>query len=179
MCHRWRQHQSNPLPLNCLRCQRTHPSIMRSSLLHCYSCVCLGVYVCVCVSVWVCVVLLCWGVEGLSGQLQSYFRGPLGLFTTDPSVTDNHLPPMSIAHKCLRSSSLRSHQSSSALIMYSVWGLAADVAYTQQEKQHTCTEDKTCFFNSNKTAKRSRYGYIPFHRPWCNFMCHSHDSRES
>lgn len=34
-----------------------------------------------------------------------YFTGPLGLFTTDPSVTDNHLPPMSIAHKCLYSSS--------------------------------------------------------------------------
>lgn len=101
----------------------TRPSIM-CSLLHRLS-------TCVCVRV----VLQCWGVEGLRGQLQSPFRGPLGLFTTDPSVTDNHLPPMSIAHKCLCSSSLCSHQSSSTLRLCSVQSLAADVACTQQEKQ--------------------------------------------
>lgn len=43
--------------------------------------------------------------------------------------------------------------------MYSVWGLAADVAYTQQEKQHWNTEDTTCFFNGNENASRPNFGH--------------------
>lgn len=127
-----------PLPVNYLQSAHTPQHLEEQSATE-------GVYVCVC-----CAAML--RFEGLCGQLQSYFRGPLGLFIIDPSVTDNHLPPMSIAHKCLCSSSLRSHQSSSALRMYSIWGLAADVAYTQQQKQHTSSKDKTCFFNGNKNT---------------------------
>lgn len=99
------------------------------------------------------------GGEGLTGQLHSFFRGPQGLFTTDPSVTDNHLAPMSIAHKCLCSSSLCSHLSGSALGMYSIWDLAADVARTQQQKQHTATRNKTCLLNSSKNAAWSSIGH--------------------
>lgn len=45
--------------------------------------------------------------------------------------------------------------------MYSVWGLAADVAYTQQEKQHTCSEDKTCFFIATRLLKEADMATFP------------------
>ncbi len=168
MFYRWRQHLSDPLPINYPQNSvSTHTPASWAVCYRDHSCVC--VYVCVCYMLW------CWGVEGLSGKLQSYFRGPLGLFTTDPSVTDNHLPTMSIAHECLRSPSLCLHQSSSALRMCSVWGLPL-LLHNKKNTTPTQRTSHVSFIAARMQAKENRSG---FHQSRWNFMWHSHYSKES